>query len=217
VTRLRDGRPRPPFLVAHRAGNDLARLRRAEARGVGLVEADVRLYRGRLEVRHLKSAGPLPLLWDTWMIAPPGTPRLRLEELLEAAAPETELMLDLKGADPHLSRLVAAALARSPRERVTACSRNWPLLDPLRGVPGMRLVHSVGSRRQLRALLARGDRIDGVSIHKKLLDPATTRRLRELAGMVLSWPVVGEAEAERLVGWGVDGLITEAFEVLPAP
>jgi hypothetical protein len=37
-------------VVAHRAGNDLARLRRAEELGVDLVEADVRLWRGRAEV-----------------------------------------------------------------------------------------------------------------------------------------------------------------------
>lgn len=217
VTRHREERERSPFLVAHRAGNDLARLRRAEALGVGLVEADIRLYRGRLEVRHLKSAGPLPVLWDTWTVARPGTPRLRLEELLDAAAPETELMLDLKGLDPRLSRLVASALAAAPRERITACSRSWHLLEPLRGVPNLRLVHSVGSRRQLRALLARGRAVDGVSIHKRLLDPVLTARLRATAGVVLSWPVVAQAEAERLVEWGVDGLITEAFEMLATP
>jgi hypothetical protein len=50
-------RPGAPFIVAHRAGNDLARLRAAEQRGLDLVGADVRLF-PRLEVRHLKTIRP---------------------------------------------------------------------------------------------------------------------------------------------------------------
>ena len=38
--------------VAHRAGNDLDRLVVALDGGADLVEADVHLRRGRLEVRH---------------------------------------------------------------------------------------------------------------------------------------------------------------------
>ena len=89
-----------PFVVAHRAGNDLGILRRAEALAPRLVEADLHLRRGRVEVRHLKTLGPLPLLWDRWRLAPGWRPRLELPALLEAAAPGTELMLDLKGHDP---------------------------------------------------------------------------------------------------------------------
>ena len=211
--------PRTSFIVAHRAGNDVERLRRAEQAGVGLVEADVRLFRGRLEVRHLKTVGPVPLLWDTWTVAPPWTPRLLLGDLLAAAAPETELMLDLKGRDPRLAPAVARALRAQPRASVTVCSRSWRLLEPLREEPAVRVVHSVGSERQLAALLRRfgGTGLQGVSIHKKLLDPAITARLRGLASVVLSWPVLDQAEASRLAAWGVDGLITESYEALQAP
>ena len=57
------------ILVAHRAGNDLKRLHEAEALGIAHIEADVRLWRGRLEVRHLKTLGPIPVLWDRWRLA----------------------------------------------------------------------------------------------------------------------------------------------------
>ena len=50
--------------IAHRSGNTVAGLRSALDLGVDLVEADVHAYRGRLEVRHLKSMGGLPWLWD---------------------------------------------------------------------------------------------------------------------------------------------------------
>jgi len=160
--------------------------------------------------------GPLPLLWDRWRLAPGWTPRLQLEALLAAASPGTELMLDLKGRDVRLSRRVAEALARPRPSRVTVCSRNWALLEPLRDVPGVRLVHSVGSRRQLRALRRRfaGRRLAGVSIHRGLLDPATVADLRRRAELVITWPVSTVDEARALGGWGVDGIITERFDSL---
>ena len=52
------------FVIAHRAGNDLDRLRRAQQLGIAVIEADLHLYAGRIEVRHLKTLGPVPVLWD---------------------------------------------------------------------------------------------------------------------------------------------------------
>lgn len=210
----RDSRPTGPFLVAHRAGNDLERLRAARALGVPLIEADVHLFAGRLEIRHLKTLGPVPILWDRWTLAPPWTPRLLLHELLHAAGP-TPLMLDLKGHDARLSHQVAAALA-GHSEQVVVCSRSWELLRPFEALPGVRVVHSVGGRRQLAAL--RGRRVDrplaGISIHRKLLDAATVWELRERAALLMAWPVDSVAAAEQLAGWGVQGLITSRYRDL---
>jgi glycerophosphoryl diester phosphodiesterase len=206
-----------PFIVAHRAGNDLDLLRRAEGVRPRLIEADVHLSRGRLEVRHLKTLGPLPVLWDRWYLASLRTPRLELAALLAGAGPETALMLDLKGRDVRLSQRVAAELARRPSGAdVTVCSRSWRLLEAFRDVPGVRAVHSVGSRRQLRALRRRfaGRRLGGISIHQRLLDPATVADLRARAEMIVTWPVATLEEARRLGAWGVDGVITEQFEAL---
>jgi glycerophosphoryl diester phosphodiesterase len=213
-------RPRP-FVVAHRAGNDLALLRRAEALpAVRLVEADVHLFHGRLEVRHLKTLGPVPILWDRWELAAPWTPRLVVDRLLAGAAPDTELMLDLKGRDRRLSERLVAALAATARDdrRLTICSRTWSLLEPFAAVPGIRVVHSVGSARQLAALRDRfdGRRLAGVSIHRKLLDPDVVADLRERTDMLITWPVADAGEARRLAAWGVDGVISESFETIAA-
>jgi hypothetical protein len=206
-----------PFVVAHRAGNDLGILRRAEALAPRFVEADLHLRRGRVEVRHLKALGPLPVLWDRWYLAPGWRPRLELADLLAAVAPGTELMLDLKGFDVRLSRELRRALGGPARAlRVTVCARHWRLLEPLRGLPGVRLVHSVGSRRQLRALRRRfaGRRLAGVSIHRDLLDAQTVADLRARTDLLITWPVSTPAEARALGGWGVDGVISERFEAL---
>ena len=205
-----------PFIVAHRAGNDLDLLRRAEDLRIPLIEADVRLFAGRLEVRHLKTLGPVPILWDRWRVAAPWTPRLTLPALLAEARPDTELMLDLKGRDPSLTPMVRDALAKARTRQVSVCSQNWDLLEALRDLPGVRCVHSVGGRRGLSALLTRfgGQRLGGVSIHRKLLDSSVVAELRRRAEMVLSWPVETPAEGRQLAGWGVDGLITSKFETL---
>jgi hypothetical protein len=206
-----------PFLVAHRAGNDLERLRTAEALGLPLIEADVHLFAGRLEVRHRKTVGPIPILWDRWELAPPWAARMLLDELLAAASPVTELMLDLKGHDPRLVPRVLAAIRASGRTaRTTVCSQDWRLLEPLAAHSGIRVVQSVGNARQLARLGRRRGPVAGVSIHQRLLDAAVVERLRRRAPLVLSWPVESLEQARRLAGWGVQGLISSRFEHLSA-
>jgi glycerophosphoryl diester phosphodiesterase len=200
-----------PLVVAHRAGNHLDLLRRSEAAGFPFVEADVHLFRGRLEVRHLKTVGPLPIYWDRWALAAPWRPRLLLEELLAAANPTTELMIDLKGHRRRLAEHVAEALTPYlGTRRLTVSARSWPLLEVFEGLPVRRL-HSVGTAQQLRTLLQRfaGARLDGVSIHARLLDAATVEELRRIFGVVMTWPVNDPRHAAELLRMGVDGLISD--------
>ena len=202
------------FVVAHGAGNDLGRLRNAESLGVDLVEADIRLFWNQLEVRHAKSVGPVPILWDKWRLENPLAPRLGLGRLLAALEPGTRLLLDLKGRDPRLPGKVLGVLGRYPGAAPpTVCARSWQLLEPF-GLRGFRTVWSVGTAAQLRALgRLGGGRLDGISVHRKLLDAEIVRELRRRAGVVLSWPVNSVEVARTLLGWGVQGLITDAPEV----
>src|SRR4029079_15109742 len=115
ATRVVAGRPRGAramtvLAIAHRAGNSLAGLREANALGVDVVECDVHDYRGRLEVRHLKTAGPLPFLWDRWELASASAPRLGLAELLDADERGSTFMLDIKGRRASAARSVARLL-----------------------------------------------------------------------------------------------------------
>lgn len=203
-----------PFVVAHRAGNCLAALAEAERLGARVIEADVRLFRGRSEVRHLKTVGPLPLYWDRWQLASPFRPTLVLGELLRATTGRSELMLDLKGSRPRLADLVRAELAPFLGDRrFTVCARSWDLLGAFADLP-VRRVASVGSARQLRALLRRfaDRRVDGVSIHERLLDERVVGDLRHVADTVLTWPVNVPARARELLRIGVDGLISDDVE-----
>lgn len=202
------------FVVAHRAGNDLALLQHAERLGVAFVEADVRLWRGRLEVRHLKTVGPLPILWDRWRLGNPFAPRLELRDLLIRARRETHFLLDLKGRNARLAELVLGAL---PQDRpVTVCARSRRLLAPFLGLDHVRVVQSIGSRRQLRALLRTVDGLvlDGISVHTRLLDEHVLAALHGRSSTVLSWPVNSVTRAQELVSLGVDGLISDRPEIL---
>ena len=197
--------------MAHRAGNRLDRLREAERADVALVEADIRLFHGRAEVRHLKTVGPLPIYWDRWTIASPLRRSLVLSELLRATDVATELMLDLKGRRSRLAEIVRDEIEpHLPGRRFTICARSWHLLDVFEGLPVRRLA-SARSPRQVRALLHRfaDTGVDGVSVHERLLDARAVAELRTVAGMVLTWPVNAPARARELMGIGVDGLISD--------
>jgi glycerophosphoryl diester phosphodiesterase len=213
----REPHPGRLLTIAHRAGNELPALHRATAAGVHLVEADVWRYRGRLEVRHTKTLGPLPVLWDRWLLAPGWTPRFELAELLAVAGPSVELMLDLKGTDPGLPRAVLEARERvSPDRPLTVCSRSWRLLTPFRDVAGMRVVYSAGDRAQLCALhrVLAGPGPHAVSVDQRLLTRELVGALRRRADLLLTWTVNTTERLEELLAWGVNGITSDSLDLL---
>jgi glycerophosphoryl diester phosphodiesterase len=154
--------------------------------GADIIEADIHLFRGRLEVRHLKTVGPLPLFWDRWELRGPSTPIASLEELLVGDRPDTWV-----------------------------CSRRWSHIerivegDQLIGMP------SAGSRTQLRRLLRRygPGSLPAVSVKADLLSPAVVEALRVRAAHVFTWRVNDVETARVLVSWGVTGLISDRPEL----
>ena len=205
-----------PLLIAHRAGNDPARLRAAEGAGADVIEADLHLRRGRLELRHLKTAGPLPLYWDRWALAPPWRRFDSLDDLLAVARPETVLMLDIKGSDRAAARLVTRTLDRAARPaRVFVSAREWPLLDQIDPALGQRIA-SAATPRQLERLIEHAAKrsLDGAAVHLRLLERARLRALRACVPLLMSWPVNHGREAARATALGVVGLISDDLELL---
>lgn len=210
-----------PVAIAHRAANNLATLREAERERVDLLECDIWPYRGRLEVRHEKTLGntPVPLLWDRegwrrWQLRRGWRPRLGLADLLEARAPDTELMLDLKGADVGLPGAILEVMERvGTPPRFTVCSQNWSLLTAFLGRTDAAVVHSVGNSRQL-ARLRTTPGVTAVSIHSRLLSPAVMSDLHERGCFVMTWSVETWDWAQTLLAMGVDGIISSKLDVL---
>ena len=206
-----------PITVAHRAGNDAALLASAAALGVDLLETDVHAYRGRLEVRHEKTLGMLPWLWDRWYVVPAATPRRSLAATVAALPRGAELLLDLKGWQPWLGPAVAAQMERSALGRPYAvCSRNWRALDAFAGREHVRVVHSVNARVELARLPARLRRRPtwGVSVSRHLLTAKSVARLHRMAPVVLTWGVDDDAAVRAVLRLGVDGVISKDLRVL---
>lgn len=206
-----------PFAVAHRFGNSLEALRLAEEAGADLVEADVWLYRGQLEVRHSKTAGPIPVLWDRWSIEDGRKPRFTLHQLLDGLAPGTTLFVDLKHGAPGL----ADELVRMYREHLgdvplLVSSQDWHLLDEFREHPQVTVVHSIGGLRQLDRIWSRLERDDhdAVSIHYRLLSAEIVEALKERVSTVITWPINSEVRLNEVVNWGVDGFTSDSVELI---
>lgn len=205
--------------VAHRAGNSLAGLREANALGVDVVECDVHAYRAGLEVRHLKTAGPLPFLWDRWELVPATAPRLGLEELLDADEHGVTFMLDLKGRGVEVGRAVATLLHERGHDRpLWVCGRHWPAVDRVAELDFVRSVLSVRNRAELAALRRRLDGTEpppyGVSMHASLVGPGVVEHLHRSAQVVMTWPVNDAQVLDRVLAAGVSGVISDEPAIL---
>lgn len=206
-----------PLVIAHRAGNELEAARHAEALGADLIETDIWHHRGRLELRHVKTMGPVPLLWDRWTLEPGWRHRLVLSELLAATRATTRLLLDLKGKDTTLApRIVETIRATQPERQIILCGRSWAQLDPVAADGDVTIVYSVNSDDELRAVWAKLARTahPAVSIHARYLSADLARRFHEARVTVISWPVNDFELARRLFTLGVDGFTTDNLHLL---
>ncbi len=205
--------------VAHRGGNSIALLHRAQTTGADYVEADVRLHRSRLEARHLKSLRWLPVLYDRhpWRLAPGWTKRLVFGDLLEALDSTTGLMIDLKGDDDALPGAIIESIRDSARTRkIIVCGQNWPLVDPFVGEDGVRAMHSIGRASQLDAFLRGDRRTEGISIHERLVTEDVVAALKARAPMIVTWAINTHDALRRVADCGVDGVTTDSFEIIEA-
>jgi len=211
--------PRPegrPVTIAHRAGNDLSRLERASAIGADLAELDVWLHRGRVEVRHAKTVGPLPLLRDRWRLHPGWAPRLVLDAVIEAAGRDVPLMVDLKPETLALSEAVDAAFERSiPGATYAVTTREWWLLEPFEGREQVCLIPSAAWPHELAELMpSLGERFHALSMHITLVEPAL---MTELAGRGVAtyvWPVNTPGNLARVLGAGAAGVNSDNLDLL---
>jgi glycerophosphoryl diester phosphodiesterase len=207
--------------IAHRAGNDLAALRTAVELGVDVLEADVHVRAGRLEVRHSKHLRPLPLLWDRGPggleLSRTSVPQLELAALLDALDGSTAVMLDLKGPGRVGARVAELVHAAAPAAPVLACSRWWPGLTAFADLPWVRPVLTARTPLELRRLrrrLAAGGRPYGVSLHRSLLAPGVVPALREQVEVVMTWGVNDLGTLADVVDLGINGVISDEAEVL---
>ena len=209
---------RRPLLIAHRVGNTPDLISAAVGAGADLIEADIHLYRRRLEVRHTKSMGALPWLWDRWYLVPAAAPRLQLPDLMADLPDRVLLMLDLKGWHPWLGRVVAAAMeTAAPGRPYVVASRAWSMLNAFEDRDHVRIIHTAATPREAFALTRRlsRHRTDAVCARQTLLEqPRWATRLRARAPVLLTWPVASTTAAHTALERGADGLVIDGVALL---
>ena len=207
-------------VVAHGAGNTFRMAERAAALGADVIEADLHWYGGRVEVRHLKIVRRAPfLLWDRWYLAPGWTKRLLLPEFAAkiGATPGPAVMLDLKGHDAKITDAVLAHLEELQAHReIWVCSPDWTLLEPLRDLPDLRVLHSIGTQPQLDAFFAGKveGAIAGISVQRLILTADVMARLKERSPFIITWAVNDLPALEQVTSLGVSGITTDTERML---
>lgn len=206
-----------PLAIAHRAGNSLAQAQAALRAGADMLETDIWLQGGLIEVRHMHRFGPI--LWERWKIAPGWGHQLVLPELLTATPDDALLFLDLKGEDPALPSALLRELERSaPGRLVAACGRDYPQLDALRDHPDIVPFYSVGEVEEWTEAWPRLEamRYPAVSLRFSLATPEVRERLHELDATVVCWGVETMAELTLLEEMGFHGATTENGALIAA-
>lgn len=207
------------YAIAHRAGNNLHHLEQALETGVDAIECDFWYDRGRLTLRHERKLPALPVLFDKWFVRW-SWGELSLPNLLREINFRAELYLDIKSGTPRAAEAVLRLYRdnSSMMPKTSVSSQRWKLLDRLgRAGTDMRMFYSVKHERGLRALLRRVEREHppaGTSIRHTLLSPELIERLHAVGLEVYAWTVNNDDRARELQGWGVDGIISDALEVL---
>ena len=202
-----------PLLIAHRMGNSREHVDEAVAAGADIVEADIHLYRRRLEVRHTKTLGVLPWLWDRWYLVPAADPRLTLAELAADLREDFLLMLDLKGWQPSHGHTVAAAMeAAAPGRPYIVSTGAWHMLAAFEPLPHVGIIHTIADRRHAARIRwrLRHHRTDAIGVRRDLLaDRGLASTVRELAPVVFTWPVNSHAAARDVLARGANALIID--------
>lgn len=214
------------YAIAHRAGNNVRALEQALLTTADAIECDFWHAGGRLALRHERRLGPIPLLVDKWFIRFQ-VGELSLRTMLDQIAGRTDLFIDIKSKTPRAADALLALYRDHAAELppVRICSPQWRVLDRIAEArTDLRLYYSINREERVEALLSRvaaghpapGQRPAGTSIRHALLTRERTAAFHDAGLDVFAWTVNNAQRARELLDWGVDGLISDDFEMFDA-
>lgn len=199
-----------PLAIAHRGGNSLRAAHEAIRLGADMLEADLWLYKGRIEVRHIHRLGPI--LWERWRLGLAIGNQFTLRDLLKGTPDDAMLFLDLKGTEVELAQALHDELERTAPDRIVAvCGRNYPQLAPLLGHPNIVTFYSVGEVKEWPAAWPMLEAMEypALSLKFSLATPAVLDRLHAMGATVVCWGVETFAQLALLDDKGLDGATTD--------
>lgn len=206
-----------PFASAHRAGNNRDAALAAVEAGADLIETDIWLHNGQLELRHKQTLGPIPILWEKWSVSPGWLPRYTLRDLLQDIGEEALIFLDFKGENMALGPAVLAELERTAPGRVVAtCGRNYPQLQTIADAENVITFYSVGEEAEWETAqkLIESSRQPALSLLADLATEVKLKWMQDIGGITVCWGVKDEDQMERLRAIGVDGFTTDSDELM---
>jgi glycerophosphoryl diester phosphodiesterase len=134
--------------------------------------------------------------------------------------PDTSLIIELKTADSRLAQAVVHEIhAAGAAGRVTVGSFQKGALDAVRALdPSIRTGADTDDVRSgLEGLRGRPDfdafQVPEVFAGMRVVTPEFIAKAHDAGVTVLVWTVNGEDDMKRLLGWGVDGLITDRPDI----
>jgi len=181
---------------------------------VDMIELDVHVLRGQVEVRHAKVLHPTRRLWERWHLLPRGSAGVPIAEVLAALPADLPLMIDLKCFSRSGARNVLAHLPTQTRAVVS--TRNWWVLKPFRGRPRTRLLYSCGSQWQLWWVLHRSRfrKNLGVCVREDLLTPTVIADLQQKTRLIYSWGASTNERCRELELAGITGVILDDYKII---
>lgn len=199
-----------PLAIAHRGGNSLREATEAIQLGADMLETDIWLSRGKLQIRHKHRLGPI--LWERWSLGRGWGPQLELRDILRDTPDDALLFLDLKGRELDLGPAILQELQETaPNRLIAACGRNYRQLDPLMNHPNVVLFYSVGEEKEWANAWPRLEAMDypALSLRFPLATDPVLDRLHEMQATVVCWGVQTFAQLELLDDMGLDGATTD--------
>ena len=230
-----DSRIRPFFNVGHRGapqlvppGNTVASLRKAIEVGAQMLEVDVRRTRDDVlvldhdAVRHV-AGQETPISaqsYSQWQayLAETEAPMATLDDAFQIASQSgVGLMLDFK--EPGSENLVARAIRASgfPLDRLLVAGASEASRRILRGLDPripLSLTRDPDGTTPIDARLLAEVDTDAVTWHHRLLTPAIVKVLHLRGILVYAWTADLTEDMRRLRDMGVDGIITNAPDLL---
>ncbi len=221
--------------VAHRGAsaalpeNTLPAFARAIELGADVIEADVRLTKdGQALILHdatldrtTSGSGRLRALTATKaraLDAGGGAQLPSLTEVLEIARGHVRVNLDIKEIEavaPAAAAVTALDMARSV-SFISFLPEVWESLEAVN--PGCPVIQLVDSAAGL-ASMAMGDvgtqsHMAGVGVPAAIVTESLVERMHRHGQGVFAWTVDDDAEMRRLIGLGVNGIVTNRIDVL---
>lgn len=206
-----------PFASAHRAGNSREDALAAIDSGADLIETDIWLHKGQLELRHKQTLGPIPILWERWAIAPGWLPRYTLRDLLQDLPDDVLIFLDFKGENMDLGPAVLEELDRTaPNRTIAICGRNYPQLQTIADEEHVIPFYSVGDEKEWPKAqkLIEASNPPALSLLAELATPDKLAWMKERDGTTVCWGVESDEQMQRLRDMGVDGFTTDSNELM---